>query len=211
MKRMCIFSAVLISYVLLTTNLYAQFANSPWLIRVRALTVQPDESSKVSVIGGRATVSGSTVPELDITYFFNKHVAAELILGVTNHNVNAVSTSVGDVPLGEVWLLPPTLSLQFHPFPNSVFSPYFGPGLNYTVFFGVDKGTVATAIDYKNSFGYSFQGGFDLNINEHWGWNFDVKKLFLQTDVNINALGASILADVNIDPWLIGSGFRYRF
>ena len=97
------------------------------------------------------------------------------------------------------------------PFPDSRFNPYFGPGINYTVFFTASKGDVATAIDYKNSFCYSLQSGFDLWISEHWGWNVDIKKLYLQTDVNINTLGADILADVNIDPWLIGSGFRYRF
>jgi len=211
MRRIYIFTAVLLGCILLTANVHAQIAKSPWQFRVRALTVQPNESSTISLIGGSATVAKSTVPELDITYFFNKHIAAEIILGVTNHNVNAVATAVGNVPLGEVWLLPPTVSLQYHPFPDSRFSPYFGPGLNYTVFFGADKGTVATAIDYENSFGYSFQGGFDIDINDHWGWNVDVKKLYLQTNVNIKALGESILADVNIDPWLFGSGFRYRF
>src|SRR4051812_3556116 len=66
-------------------------APSPWMIRVRGLVVAPQSSASVSVNGG-APVSGlkastAVVPELDITYFFTKNIATELVLGVTPHNV----------------------------------------------------------------------------------------------------------------------------
>ncbi len=53
------------------------------------------------------------VPELDITYFFTKNIAAELILGVTPHNIYGAGT-LGGLDVGKVWLLPPTLTLQYH-------------------------------------------------------------------------------------------------
>ncbi len=57
----------------------------PFLIRVRALGVLPDASG--TSLGG-ATLAGAklndqVIPEVDFTYFFTKHWAAELIAGVT--------------------------------------------------------------------------------------------------------------------------------
>jgi len=41
--------------------------------------------------------------------------------------------------------------------------------------------------------------------------NFDVKKLWLNTDVSVHALGTVVTTDVDIDPWLFGMGIAYRF
>jgi outer membrane protein len=46
-------------------------------------------------------------------------------------------------------------------------------------------------------------------LNEHWLVNVDLKKLFLNTDVNIN--NGAIKADVDINPWIVGVGMGYRF
>ena len=131
-----------------------------WIFRLRLLNVDPDEDSNISTIGGQADVDDAFVPEFDITYFFTKNIAAELILAVTPHDVVANNTALGNVDLGDVWLLPPTLNLQYHFCPDSKFRPYVGAGINYTVFFNEDSGAV-DSIDYDNGFGYSLQAGFD--------------------------------------------------
>lgn len=180
------------------------------LVRGRALAVIPQSSADITVIGGDTELTNSYVPELDLSWFFTPNIAVELIAAVSPHDVNAVGTSLGTVDLGSVWLLPPTLLLQYHhPLPHG-FKPYVGAGVNYTVFFDEDApGGTVTSIDYENSFGWALQFGVDYMLNEHWLLNVDVKKLFLSTDVSLN--GGAITADVDINPWIVGAGIGYRF
>ncbi|GHF12193.1 membrane protein [Kordiimonas sediminis] len=181
-----------------------------WLVRLRAIHVAPSESAEISAIGGDASIDTATVPELDISYFLTDKVAVELILATTKHSPVAIDTAAGDVPLGSVRLLPPTLNFQYHPMAGEKFSPYFGAGINYTMFYDQDAtGDVVTQIDYDNSFGFSLQAGADIEINDKWFFNADVKKLWLGTDVSIN--NGAINADVDINPWIIGVGFGRRF
>lgn len=179
-------------------------------IRGRVLAILPDESADISTIGGDVDITNTVVPEIDFSYFFNKYIALELIAAITPHDVEATGTSLGNVDLGSVWLLPPTLLLQYHhPFANGL-KPYVGAGVNYTFFLNEDAaGGTVTSVDYENSFGWALQFGVDYMLTEHWLLNLDVKKLFLSTDVSLN--GGAIKADVDIDPWIIGVGLGYRF
>jgi outer membrane protein len=68
---------------------------------------------------------------------------------------------------------------------------------------------VADDVDYDTAIGYALQGGFDFMLNDKWFLNVDVKKLFLNTDATVNAttaLGATVVADVDINPWIFGFG-----
>lgn len=182
-----------------------------WIIRARALMVEPDESANINTIGGNVDIDEQYVPELDFTYFFSRNVAAELILATTPHDVTAVNTAAGQVDLGDVWLLPPTLTLQYHFMPESeTFRPYVGAGVNYTHFYNEDSGA-ANSIDYDDSFGWALQGGFDYGLDDNWAINVDVKKVMINTDVTIQSGASTINADVDIDPWIFGFGVAYRF
>lgn len=190
----------------------AEGGKSPWLMRARILGIVADDSSSdITLIGGNAEVDDSLTLDLDFTYFITNNLATELTLAVSNHDVSAVGTAVGDVELGDVWLLPPTLTVQYHFLPDGQFRPYVGAGINYTIFFSADEGDVADDISYKDGFGFALQAGFDIGLNENWALNFDVKKIWLGTDVDVTALGTVVSADVDIDPWLFGFGVAYRF
>lgn len=181
---------------------------SKWQFRLRGIVVTPDESADIEAIGGDASISTAVVPELDITYFFDENWSVELILATAKHDVEAVGTAVGDIDLGEVWLLPPTLTGQYH-FTGGDLVPYVGAGVNLTLFYGVDEGPVADDIDYDTSLGFALQGGVDFMLNDKWFLNVDVKKLFLSTDATIDAttaLNATVDADVDINPWIFGFG-----
>ncbi len=209
-------------------------ADNPWMVRVRALNVIPDEAANLSVGGtelvGDVDINTSIVPELDISYFLNDNIAFELILGVTPHDVDTkglvvpVVGELGSVDLGDVWLLPPTLTAQYHFTQLGSFKPYVGAGINYTLFFNEDEGSVADSIDYDPSFGPALQAGFDYDLDgEKGGWavNVDVKKIWMNTDVKVDlttALGAAlgaesviVDADVDIDPVILGVGMGYKF
>jgi outer membrane protein len=185
-------------------------AADDWLVRVRGINVNPDVSSSVTVIGGKVDIDDDTVPELDISYFFTDNIAAELILATTRHDVKDNGSTLGDVDLGRVSLLPPTLTVQWHFLPDGQVRPYAGAGLNYTFFYDESApGGTVTSIDYENNVGYALQAGVDIGIDDHWGINADLKKIWLQSDVTLN--GGAIAADVDLDPWIFGLGVAYRF
>ncbi|WP_417494184.1 OmpW/AlkL family protein [Maricaulis sp.] len=188
----------------------AQAESGDWLVRLRAIDVMPNESATISTIGGDVDISDQIVPELDITYFVQDNWAVELILGVTPHDVQAVGTAAGDVDLGDVTLLPPTLTLQYHFNPDGQMRPYLGAGVNYTHFFNEDLpgGSALTTISYDDSFGLAAQAGIDFALQDDWFFNVDVKYIDIDTDVLIDG---AIAADVDIDPVILGIGFGRRF
>jgi outer membrane protein len=182
--------------------------SSKWQFRLRGIVVTPDESADIEAIGGDVDISTAVVPEFDISYFFDDNWSLELILATAKHDVEAIGTAAGDIDLGHVWLLPPTLTVQYH-FTGGNFVPYLGAGPNLTLFYGVDEGPVADDVDYDTAVGFALQGGFDFMLNDKWFLNFDVKKLFLNTTATVNAttaLGATVEADVDINPWIFGVG-----
>lgn len=183
------------------------------LLRARALDVDPQVSSSVSVVNGSVHASNNVVPEVDGSYFFTPHLAAELIAAVTYHTVKDVNSVAGTLPLGSVRLLPPTLTAQWHFLPNSSINPYVGAGINYTFFYGVKGSPVAIihSTHYGDNVGGALQAGADINVRGNWYFNIDVKKLFLHTDVSLGTAVGPVKASVDLDPWLIGAGIAYRF
>lgn len=177
-------------------------------IRGRVVDVVTDESSTVSV-GGKAKAGDGLSPEVDLSYYFTDYVSAELIAATTQHSLK--HSAAGD--LGRTWVLPPTLTVQYHPMPHDAFSPYVGAGLNYSVFYGEEsaKGNNVTGLDVDGGVGYALQAGADYWLDEHWGVNVDVKKLFLNVDAKMNVGAAPVTADIDLDPWVIGAGVSYRF
>ena len=197
--------------------------DSPWQVRVRLISVSPDESSTITFAGqntsgtlpGAATASTEYVPELDITYFFNKNVSAELILATSRHDIVAAGTPLGDVPVGKVGVLPPTLLAQYHFAPDAKIRPYIGAGINYTFFYNEDaEGTAFQHSSYEDGFGLALQAGVDFDFNEDspWFFNLDVKKIWLSTDVELGGpVTGPLEVEVDLNPWVFGAGFGYRF
>ena len=188
-----------------------------WQVRLRGVgVVTPNQSAKIGIIGGDAQISDAFIPELDFTYFFTEHFAAELILGTAKHDVKAINTIAGDIDLGSAWLLPPTLTAQYHFYTSDekIFKPYIGAGVNYTLFYNVKSGAVAD-VKYDNALGYAAQVGFDLMLDDTFFINVDAKRLFLSTDVTVDATnlvpGLVVPAEVDIDPWLFGIGVGMKF
>ncbi|KGO95146.1 OmpW/AlkL family protein [Flavobacterium subsaxonicum] len=196
-----------------------------WQVRLRGVGVVPQESANIGIIGGDVSLSNTFIPELDFTYFFTKNFAAELILGTSKHDVHTVGSDISSiggptstiVDLGSVSLLPPTLTFQYHfyPFAEKVFKPYVGAGINYSLFYNVKEGSTVKNVKYDNAVGYAVQLGFDLMLNDTFFINVDAKKIFLNTDVTVDASnlspGLSIPAKVDINPLLLGFGVGMKF
>ena len=173
--------------------------DGPWLARVRATYLAPDNHDTTPLA---LNVNGKFVPEVDFSYFFNKHFATELILTYPQkHDIKAGSTKIGSLKE-----LPPTLTAQYHFATSPDFDPYVGIGVNYTRLSSVDLPS-GFSVD-KNSFGLAYQVGFDVKLTSSTTLNFDVKKIKIQTDVKAN--GAKV-GTLHVDPLLFGIGIGYRF
>ena len=194
------------------------------LIRARGLAVLPQENGKLKLNGatdiGEANVGNDYIPELDFSYFITDNIALELIAGTSRHKVTGSLNGLGNsVDIGKVSLLPPTLTAQYHFFTKERVSPYIGAGINYTLFYREDAaktpngiGLAITNTDYENRFGFALQAGVDVAIAGPWSVNFDVKKIFLKTDVTAQTnLGPVVKSKVHLDPGLVGVGVGYRF
>lgn len=186
-------------------------AASPWMIRVRGLGVITHDSGTINgVPGAGLAYSDTVIPEFDVSYFFTDNIAAELILGTTFSKIKTTG-ALGEIDVGKTWLLPPTVTLQYHFTNFGAFKPYVGAGLNYSLFYHQSEKAGFSNLDVKNDFGAALQVGFDYMVTKNWGVNFDVKKIFLETKWSADMGGTPISGKAKLDPWLIGAGVTYRF
>lgn len=231
MKKTILFAAL----SSLFASSYAMAEAGDWVVRARAVSVSPNESSELGKTvnqnvgantmsaGAELSVDSNVIPELDISYYFTKNIAAELILATgTRHDVSVKGDSlstVGNQSLGSVNLLPPTLTVQWHFMPDQMFDPYVGAGLTYSHSF--DRGLAfqsgplaggAIRID-RNMLAPAVQAGFDINLKDGWLINADVKYIWLNTDVQTNAVtGSWVKIDsLDINPVVIGIGIGKKF
>lgn len=207
------------------------------VVRLRATHITADESSDLgqktnesygagvaNTLYGSDTaelrVDSNTIPELDISYYFTKNIAAELILALgSKHDVKTTGTQYKN--LGEINVLPPTLTLQWHFNPDQTFDPYVGAGVSYIRAMdnglNLDHPTVPVDIRVsRNSWGPALQAGLDFNLENKWLLNLDVKKIWFDTKVEGNTGGAvragwNTIDRLDVDPWVISVGFGKKF
>ncbi|OHX13752.1 OmpW/AlkL family protein [Chromobacterium sphagni] len=172
------------------------------LARFRVIDVDPSASWSSSAPGLNVDAKSSPALELDFTYMITNNIGTELILGTSRHKITANGADIGKVSV-----LPPTVTVQYHFAPEATFRPYVGAGVNYTRFYNDGLGNGAITVK-KNSFGPALQAGADIAINKNWFVNFDVKKLWVQTDVSA---GGAKLGTLHIDPWVFGVGVGTKF
>jgi outer membrane protein len=185
----------------------AQADDSAWQVRARAVYLDFDNSQSDGLpLAGTTKVEAESrwIPEVDISYFFTKNIAAELVLTYPQ----TIDIKVGGSKQGEIKALPPSLLVQYHYTELGAFQPYAGVGLNYTIF--SDRKNIldgAAEVD-SSSVGLVGQLGFDYMINKNWGVNLDVKYIQMDTDVKV---GGSKVGSVGLNPWTFGVGATYRF
>lgn len=229
----------MISFLIATalSPLVAHAEAGDWVVRLRAVNVSPNEDSRLgktvnNLLGAPAmtpsaelAVSDKIIPELDISYYITKNIAAELILATgTRHNVSIQGDSagvVGNQALGSVNLLPPTLTAQWHFNPDQTFDPYVGAGINYTLMLDRNLKGSAGAINgnkikiESDSWGPALQAGFDINLKDGWLINADVKYVWLDTDVKLKGAVTGNawrkIDSLDINPWVIGIGIGKKF
>lgn len=216
---MKLLTAVALGATVLTPTL-AKAEAGDWLVRARAIYVAPTESAGPvlpTFPTGSVSVDNAIMPELDFTYMITDNIGAELILATTNHDISGEMALEGLGEIADTWVLPPTLTLQYHFLPRNSVRPYVGAGINWTIFYSEEtKDNLNTAIgdttiDLSNSFGWAVQAGIDIDITEKFFFNVDVKFVDINTTATLTTGTLINTEEVDLDPIIVGVGFGFRF
>ena len=206
-----------VSAAMLATPAFAKEGDV--LVRARAIVVAPNErSGEVSGIpGSKVGVGDSVMPEVDFTYMATNHIGAELIVATTKHSVSGRGTVSGLGDVANTWVLPPTLTLQYHFAPDGKVRPYLGAGINYSIFYSatatpsLDAALGATKVKLGDSVGYALQAGVDIPVSKKVFVNFDIKYIDMKTTARLTSGATLRTARVKIDPIVAGMGIGFRF
>jgi len=184
-----------------------QAQESPLMVRTRAVFVDfQNKQSGGLPLGGSTKVEADSrwIPELDISYFFTKNIATELVLTYPQ----SVDIKVGGAKQGTIKALPPSLMLQYHYTELGDFKPYAGVGLNYTIFTKRSNILGGAAQVDSSSLGLAAQLGMDYMLSKNWSVNLDVKYIQMNTDVRV---GGNKVGSIGLNPFTMGLGVGYRF
>jgi len=200
MKRSIILAVVVL------TAVFAAVANADddlkhYVVRLRTLYVMPTEDFHNDLSPNRLEITNNVTGELDLEYYFTKYISAELIAGVTRHEILLNGNLAGST-----WLLPPSITVKYHPFPTATVSPYIGAGIELTFPFS-PKMTGHPDFSVDQSVGWAAQAGVDIPIRDNLYFNLDYK--FLNADTKFRLDGQKYPVDLN--PHVFGVGVGYRF
>jgi len=199
MKKVLLGLLIGVSTLVATPAIQAE--ENPFIVRVRALHLNWDNGQGGALDAVKA--ENTTIPEIDLSYFFNKNLALELVLTYPQ----SVDVKLGSTKLGSVKALPPSLLFQYHFTHFGAFKPYVGLGVNYTLF--TDRKLAGGTVKLENStFGYAAQIGADYMVNNHWGFNVDLKYAKIEPDVSISGIK---VGSVDLNPTMLGVGLTYKY
>lgn len=216
MKLICFAAAV--AAVAAATPAYADQGDV--LVRTRAIIVAPTENSsgvEPAFPNDEVSVTNSFAPEIDFTYFVTDHIGLELIAATTKHDVKGKGGLEPIDELVDTWVLPPTLTLQYHFSPKAKVRPYVGVGLNYTHFYnedasdGIEAAIGDTKVKLEDSFGYALQAGVDVQIDKNLFVNLDVKYVDIDTKAKLTTGDVVNRIKVSLDPVVLGIGIGMKF
>ena len=185
------------------------------------------DTTQYLVSGLGANLSNIATLGVEVGYFVTPNISIDVsggfpmwvkdtTKGNPPGNIPPPGTRLGSSLAG---LIPVTVDYHFTQF--GWFQPYFGAGLT-PVFSFAQRNGFDTSITVDPTVGLVLQAGTDVMLNDHWGWSFDVKKIFANakdhgTGVNLATIGIPLqlplatTQKVNFQPWLLSTGVVYRF
>ena len=189
--------------------------------RVRAIYISPDDSSTlIGDTGSQVSVDSALAPEIDFTWMLERHWGIELVLATARHDLAAKGGALDGADLGSVWLLPPTVTVQYHFLPDGAARPYIGFGVTLATFYKYETSQTlrdlgVSNLDFSDGFNVAAQLGIDFDVSPNWFLNFDLKYIKASTNVEIKLAGVPggtlDTVGVDIDPWIAGIGIGHRF
>ncbi len=173
-----------------------------WVVRAGPYGVMPKSDN-----GDTVRVDDGFALGFNFTYYTTPNWAIEVLAATPfKHDVKLITGE----KVAEVTHLPPTVTMQYHFETANAFNPYVGLGLNYTLFF--DESTEGllsgTDLELDGSFGLAAQVGFDIDLDNDWLLNLDVRYIDIESDAKLDGVA---LTSVDVSPWVIGATIGKRF
>lgn len=193
-----------------------------WIVRARAIMIAPTDGGNngdvTGIAGATVNVDNAITPEVDFTYMATDNIGFELIAATAKHHAKGAGILDGAGNLVNTWVLPPTLTAQWHFAPEAKVRPYIGAGINYTMFYN-EKATSTldgalggdTKAKLKNDWGWAVQAGVDIDLTEKFFLNLDVKYIDINTKATLTTGSTVRTVKVDLDPIVAGVGFGMRF
>ena len=172
--------------------------------------------------GHGATTENIWIPTATLTYYFNKNLAVELFccFGGTSVLANDVTGGAlfkgANTELAHATMFPPALTLQYHVDGFGPLRPYVGVGVQWIHYFNEkvgDNGLNAASVNFKDSIGFVAQGGVDYDLGNGFSLGVDVKKVWLDTEINWKDAAGNTFATAkhDLDPLIVTANIGYRF
>jgi outer membrane protein len=183
------------------------------LVHLSGLDVIPENFTSHVMEGtkdiGTVRATQQFAPELDASYFLTPYLSLELIAATTRHDIS-VATKGGHVDVGDTWVLPPTLTAQYHLPMIGVVRPYVGAGVTLAFYYDSHvAGNTFAHEAFRTSVGPTLDAGFDVPVSGNWVVNVDVKQMFLNTSASVDHGVAK--AQTSLSPTVVGVGVGYIF
>jgi len=155
--------------------------------------------------------------DVSTVVFFSDNIASELSLGFSvlktkYASIKAVGNNYGvNSDIGkkkDTYMIPLTLTGQYHIAPFGAIRPYVGAGYHGAYMFSKSK-----LFNINNGHGPVLQAGVDFVAKDDIMINFDIKQYFLNTKVNYKEsyIKPKVTSKIKINPLLISLGIGYKF
>lgn len=184
-----------------------------WIFKAGPTLISPnDDSNSIDLVANSGVdVDDAWTLGFTIGYMISDNLSVQ-VLGIipTEHDLEG-SGSVNGLDIGDVDVLPPTLTLQYHFSPKASVRPYVGAGINYTYFYGESEDSALlgalgpnSELDIDSSIGLAAEIGVDVDIDDTWFANASLWYIDIDADATVKntALG-NLDVDVDIDPWVL--------
>ncbi len=179
---------------------FAQSAGD-WTLGLGLGYVSPKDDNGL-LAGAATTVDENIRPTITVEYFPWDNIGVEL-LAATPFKHTATIAGVGTATTKH---LPPTLSLVYHVPTAGKVTPFFGAGINYTMFFS-EKSALGN-VKMDDSLSLALKAGVDFALSDKGAVRTELRWMDIDTDVSLN--GAPI-GTAEIDPLVVGVSYVMKF
>jgi outer membrane protein len=151
--------------------------------------------------------------------FFSSNIAAEVSVGfdvlrTKNTNLANIANNYGGNPSNvgkrrDLYMIPLTVTGQYHIAPFGALRPYVGAGYAGAYFFSKNKG-----FKVKNTHGAVLQAGIDFYAKDDTLINLDIRQYFFRNNVTYKSRlvnNQSVSSKVKLNPLMVSVGVGFKF
>jgi outer membrane protein W len=154
-----------------------------------------------------------------INVFWGNRISTEFAVAVVSPEATLTpgNTAIPPFIVGDLEMIPITVTLQWHFAPGARINPYIGAGAAYVLFDQVDRvgditGIGVRQIDFDDDVGFLANAGVTFNLGRNFGINLDAKYVPVRTSATaVFVTGPGQAFDFDVNPLMLSAGIRLGF